>query len=497
MKYLHISFIYLIGLLFFTSCDDFLDNDPKGSLPEDEAFESLADCERALNGAYRSMYNYIVSMPALYDVAVDDIKYTRWGDNSYDKIRVFSWSASSFGETSSPWGINYTLVARVNNLLKGIEKFEGTTDPDEQIQIQHIKGEAYMFRAFAHFELLRTYGYRYNSATATTDKGVPIVFETNLKDKPRETVSNSLTLILQDLEKAKTSMTAAQSYMNSRSTAIYYFSLNALYALETRIHLYQEDYQKVIQAANNISGYELTDEQSTFTSIWANDLPQKEVIFMIGISTAEVSSSFSLAEYLYLRDKSTKPYSRANFIPATEIMDLYDKVNDIRWGAYFTENYPMHSSTTDNGETLTLVTKYPGNATLSTSDKINQTKYFRYAEVVLNKIEALYYVNEQQALAELNAFRKKRITGHVDQTYTGQELLAEIKLERRKEFAFEGMRFHDLRRWNQGFERQPQKYIQPGEIISVSSTDHHWLYPVPQHEMNANSLPKDYQNPGY
>ena len=77
------------------------------------------------------------------------------------------------------------------------------------------------------------------------------------------------------------------------------------------------------------------------------------------------------------------------------------------------------------------------------------------------------------------------------------QVLAEIKLERRKEFAFEGMRFHDLRRWNQGFERQPQKYIQPGEIISVSSTDHHWLYPVPQHEMNANSLPKDYQNPGY
>lgn len=496
MKKIYIFSILLLSLLLI-SCDDFLDNDPKTNLPEDIAYESLEDCERALNGAYRSMYNYVVAMPALYDVAVDDIKYTRWGDNSYSKVRNFSWSSSTFGATDSPWGINYSLVARVNNLLKGIKKFENTTDPDELIQIKHIKGEAYMFRAFAHFELLRTHGYKYNKTTANTDKGIPIVHETNLKAKPRETVAKSLELILLDLDSARADMTAAQSYMDNRENPVCFLSLDAAYALETRIHLYKEDYDKVVQAADNIIGYELSDSVRTYNTIWQNDNPQKEIIYMIGISSAEVSPSFSLSEVTYIRDKSTKPNSRANFIPATELMNLYDKVNDIRWSAYFTENYPMHSSTTDGGEKLTLVTKYPGNSTLSSSDRINQTKYFRYAEVLLNKIEALYYINESQALAELNKFRKKRIYEYTDQTYTGQALLDEIKLERRKELAFEGIRFHDLRRWNEGYTRLPQKYISSEEIISVSPSDHHWTLPIPQHEITANNLPSDYQNQGY
>lgn len=496
MKNIYITLILSVCFMFY-SCDSFLDNDPPTQLPEDLAFETLDDCERALNGAYRSMYNYIVSIPAIYDVASDDILYAKWGDNSYAGVRVFTWASGTFGDTGSLWGIHYSLVNKVNNLLAGIQKFENSGNEDTEKQVKRIKGEALMFRAFAHFELLRTYGYKYNKKSAGSDKGVPIVLESNTKSKPRESVSKSLELILLDLSAAEANMLAVKDLMQQRSDAVFYFSLDALYALKTRICLYSEDYPNTIATAEKITGYEITDNKSNFNAMWENDLPLKEVIYMIGISSTEINAGFSLSETLYIRDKNTPNESRANFLPATDLMGLYDKNADIRWEAYFTENFPMFSGTTDNQEPLTIVTKYFGNFNLPTKDRINQTKYFRYAEVVLNKIEALYYENPAQALIELNNFRKKRIAGYIDQNYTGADLLKEIKLERRREFAFEGVRFHDLRRWNEGFTRQARKYVLQSEIITVPANDYKWVFPIPQHEMDANSLPADYQNPGY
>ena len=50
------------------------------------------------------------------------------------------------------------------------------------------------------------------------------------------------------------------------------------------------------------------------------------------------------------------------------------------------------------------------------------------------------------ALTELNAFRKTRVIGYTDVNLSGQALLDEIRLERRKELCFEGHRWFDLRR---------------------------------------------------
>lgn len=480
--------IYVIFIaLFFYSCNDFLDTKNSATLPETEAFNTLKDCDAALNGAYRSMYNYIVTFPATFDVILNDIKYAKWGDGSYSSIRNFNWSSDNFGSTGSPWAISYSQISRVNNLLKGLEKFE------EGPQVIRMKSEAYMMRAFAHFELLRLYGYKFNKTTKTTDVGIPYVTETNMDKKERLSVDATLTEIFKDLTKA-------EQYFNSptiekRNTPIYYFNIDALYALMSRIYLYMEEYSKVVEYSEKLTHYTIVSDKTTFNAIWRNDSPSTEVMLLIGLTPTEASSGFSISEYLYLGDKYTSGKPKPNFLPALEIMNIYDKTNDIRWAAYFTENIEMHSSTTN--EKLTLVTKYLGNTNISTSDRINQTKYFRYAEVVLNRIEALYHIDKDDALKELNDFRKKRIAGYTDQTYSDTELLNQIKLERRKEFAFEGMRFHDLRRWNDSFARTLDAYTALSDEIDIKGDDYHWVFPIPLHEMNANELPDSYQNPKY
>ncbi|MEI3423417.1 MAG: RagB/SusD family nutrient uptake outer membrane protein [Butyricimonas faecihominis] len=66
----------------------------------------------------------------------------------------------------------------------------------------------------------------------------------------------------------------------------------------------------------------------------------------------------------------------------------------------------------------------------------------RSAEAFLNQWRLMLFSGEEGlALSELNDFRKTRIVGYSDVNLSGQALLDEIRLERRKELCFEGHRW--------------------------------------------------------
>ena len=54
--------------------------------------------------------------------------------------------------------------------------------------------------------------------------------------------------------------------------------------------------------------------------------------------------------------------------------------------------------------------------------------------------------NSQGANQYLRLLRESRIRNYVHTNYTGEKLVEEIRLERRKELCFEGHRWFDLRR---------------------------------------------------
>jgi hypothetical protein len=105
----------------------------------------------------------------------------------------------------------------------------------------------------------------------------------------------------------------------------------------------------------------------------------------------------------------------------------------------------------------------------------------------LNRAEANYHLgNEAESLAELNAFKALRGVGAV--TLTGQALLDEILLERFKEFAFEGHRFFDLKRYGRAI-------VKTTPSVNVQFDDFRILPPIPQREVDGN--PNLNQNRGY
>lgn len=114
----------------------------------------------------------------------------------------------------------------------------------------------------------------------------------------------------------------------------------------------------------------------------------------------------------------------------------------------------------------------------------------RYAEVLLNLAEALARTNglDPQAIALLNAVRKRSDPSVTLAPASQQELIDMILIERRIELLGEGQRSPDLLRLGLTL---PAK----GSAPAVDPTGIQYIWPIPTSEMLANNAAV--QNTGY
>lgn len=159
----------------------------------------------------------------------------------------------------------------------------------------------------------------------------------------------------------------------------------------------------------------------------------------------------------------------------------------------------------------------PNNNFLSINQQI-PWPFFRYAEILLNYVEASIELGQSQNARDvLNLIRQRAGMPEFTSSVDGDQLMQEYRSERRVEMAFEQQRFFDVRRWMIA----PQVMNQDAQGIEISvsganrwdrSTFHdyqykvidvasrHWdnkmyFLPITLDEMNRNS--KLVQNPGY
>ena len=128
---------------------------------------------------------------------------------------------------------------------------------------------------------------------------------------------------------------------------------------------------------------------------------------------------------------------------------------------------------------------------------------FRTAEAYLNKAEASAYLGqEDEARKWLNALRAKRyVSGSSYEVIgSGEELVKDIREERRKEFALEGFRWFDLRRYGV-CEFYPEskelthKYtyyadkttMEEAHLFVLKANDPAYTLPIPQEVLDFNT----------
>lgn len=457
----------------FSSCSDELEQLPFNAIATDIALETPADFENALKGVYAGMrgsgyYGATSGAASIYfipDVISDDVIINNNGRRSRETF--YDWRYDEDNSSETFWLAAYRVVQRANFILENIDKLSGENKTA-------VEGEALAARAIAHYDLVRLYA----DSPANTNGGalgVPYVTSTDASLKPtRNTLDDTYNSIMSDLTTALAQIPA--------DLGVGRLNKSAVSAYMTRINLFMGNDGAVISSANGVSGS--VASMADFPNVW-KDASNEGVLFKIVVTEPD-NVSLGVA---WLQESPDGIRSEYNVDKA--LYDLYQD-NDIRKAAYF-------ETSAFAGVDYNHIVKYRGRLTGNANEV--DAKVLRYEEVLLSKAEAQYNTGDQGgALASLDELRSQRYMGFSSPGETGQALADAIALERRLEFAFEGIRFFDLKRKGLPINRstfgdQADGTGFPAEFVTLPAGDHRFNMAIGQAEMAANTNME--QNTGY
>jgi hypothetical protein len=477
------KYIYLLaaGVIGFSSCQkDFLDQKPPTALPIADAIKTENDMADAVNGMYNSMRGTTLfgrDVPVLGDELADNAYVYSTNSGRYLAQMNYTYTSTN-AEAANIYAAGYFSILQANRIIYAANTLPVTNNTNQ------LKGEAYMSRALVYLTLVNFFGTPYN-VNPNAD-GVPLVTApTNIVGpfaKPsRASVSAVYAKIISDLDSAYAIMPTTGTALHANNSE--YLSKYAAKAIEARAYLYKGDYANAKAAALLVvqnGGYTLA-APTAYVSYWASPAPttsKLETIFELALNTATNNGTAGL-DYIY---------AQAGYGDLLGYTDLYNSFSatDVRKGLFLT------TSPTKTG-TVYVNNKYSNVSNASDKDDV---KIIRYSEVLLTLAEAYERTNDDvNALLYLNQVAQKRDPSFVGYASVGATLASDIVSERRKELAFEGLRYFDLLRLNLPVNRPIQTNTAPTANNLSSVTDFRRILPIPQAEIDLNPYTK--QNTGY
>ena len=325
------------------------------------------------------------------------------------------------------WTSFYRRINVCNIILSTIDNLEITTDDDVAASLR-VRGEAYAMRAYYYFYLANIYANAYEPGKAETTLGVPLKLTDYVEhDKEKDTqfertpLSEVYAQIVDDLK------TALYYLEQSPKPSSYYrITEKAARLLLSRVYLYMQDWDNARIEAEKL----LTENGGVSLQSYASDIEKNGVIWRDNKEILFSQGSLNVQNY-------TMGAKLGGFCISQDLYSLYDDA-DYRKTKYFALNEATDS--------IALSTKYQQGSTIQSY--VSDIYLLRSSEAYLNMAEACAESGkEDKALQWLNRFRHYRIMGYVDQSYSGEELINQIRTERRKEFCVEGQRWFDLRRY--------------------------------------------------
>ena len=186
-----------------TACDDFLTEDPKGQLTPDKFFSNQKELDMSVNSLYAKVQaSQCNSNPMIPQVQGDDVTSTT-GSNKAAYLSADAFEAPTDAKgLNDAWYRHYHIVKAANLIIDNAGK--AATTPE---QINIALGQAYYWRAYAYFNLVRLFG------------PLPLNLH-NLPDNnttPLSSVEDVYKLIVEDLQKAEACNLPAKYTGDNRS----------------------------------------------------------------------------------------------------------------------------------------------------------------------------------------------------------------------------------------------------------------------------------------
>lgn len=464
-----IAFAVLGGL---SSCVD-LDMDPLGSLEagkiqdERQAFLRLA-------AVYSDMkdFRYTWSMQCFGDVLSEDATYSGSANDAstFQLMENFQYPADH-NEILNKYKQSYQCINKANLIIRDLE-----ATPDDlfsQYNRKQMIGEAKFIRAYTYFELVKIFG------------GVPLytdVLELDHKRLERATPEKIYETIEQDLIDAASVLPLKSEIAKYEETYAGRITRGAVYAMMTRVHLYQGEYEDVKKVFEEnikplIPGeYDLMPDYADIFKLSGEHC--KESILEVNMYTSTNQSSWNVNNgnrhvLMSMPRNMTIGFGCAQ--PTQALADAYDAAGDTerKNATLLSRDEAISIEKAAKGENVPAITDdrtgwYNRKLYLAPGEREenrgnNQPtnhRLIRLSEVYLNYAEAccetgdpttaMYYLNLLRDRAGLNSYPN-------NQGDDGLSLFEAIMQERHLELALEGFRFFDVVRVGWG-----EKVFTPG-----------------------------------
>jgi len=264
-----------------------------------------------------------------------------------------------------------------------------------------------------------------------------------------------------------------------------FFTKWAAKALLARMYQFKGEWDKALTTAEDVinnSGYSLL-QLNDVLSFWQNNTDRNDKLEVLFEIVFDATNNIGNSSLPYFFDQS----GYGDALATESLYDLYSNT-DVRKDLFIVGS-PIR------GDDVKVVNKFPNTGS---ADK-DEMKVIRMSEVYFIAAEAAFHQNDETtALTYLNAVATERDPGFAGYSSSGQALLNDILLERRKELAFEGHRYWDLVRNNLDVTRVDLANNYPGNVpLVLETTNFHRILPIPQGELDANPSIREQQNPGY
>ncbi len=413
-----IYFALLLVALVSPSCKNWLTVMPEDNLVKSKFWQKKGDVDEALAATYNAFRAGGEQSFIWGELRADMVKFgSLFGD--YNKIAGSDISASN---GSISWGNYYNAI----NLANTVMYYDKQVFLKDKTFTQKIKNgvdaEALFIRSLSYFYLVRLW------------KDVPLVLEPSISDTtklflPKSSEKVVLTQIIKDLLVAK-NMAYTTEYRNDANHPGYFngrANKYSIMALLADVYLWDQQYQKCSDYCDSISNTGLFSLEPTET--WFN-------IYNPGNSPLE--GIFEIQYNDNLDSQENPIYSGMLFIQGQigltqNFVSVMDK-QDLRMCG-----------------TLTPFWKYLG-ISLNSSVQRNSSQrdghfiYYRYADVLLMKAEALTELNRFTEANDLVRQTADRAGIPYAVIVVKEDLRKAILDERAREFIIEGKRWFDLLR---------------------------------------------------
>lgn len=474
MKKIYLKYMIAVLLTGFivTSCDKYLDIEPRQEVSAETAITSGDDVQLLLISAYEGIkgtfgtnesgelwgggFNFASELLA----TTGDVSWV----GSFEEQREYNRKAITTTNlmVRDDWIRAYEVINITNTVLGVLDVVE---DADER---QRIEGEAKAIRGMVYFELARFWGLPYEAGQTNDQLAVPLILSATVAADDvtfpsRATVEAVFAQAIADLGDAETALDGLggnDGYVSTFSASAYL----------SRIYLQQGRYEEAAQKADRvIQSGEYTLVEDPLEAFNNKGFVSEDVFAIRQTETSNYGESNGGLSTHYA---SLAGQGRGDVEINSAFLDNYGP-NDLR-GGLMTETIPEVTQI-DN-----VTDMYYIGIGSTNSGFINCSKYgdsrrnfpvIRLAEMYLTRAEGNFEAGTSHGAAPLDDINTIRVRANTNLLPSVDR--DAIRQERYLELCWEGLRLHDLKRWQESIGEYPYN---AGNLI----------LPIPEREMEAN-----------